>query len=346
MECLQANKAIYKIEKILGAGLTGQVYKAFREDDKGWSQQVVALKIIHSKKQVQVLKKEFENLTKVHSKNCVKVHAWENLNRGPALVLEYIEGVTLQQLIKASALDEELIFEVISQCFLGLKSLHEVKVFHGDLNLKNIMINTDGVVKLIDFGFQGGDSHYLTPEFSSPERLKGEAPTSQSDLFSLLQIEKFLCGEKEQSSEDFFNRDHRSRAGRRRSLSFLVKNAILLNNKVETICLNKSPRNLTLGWMVRNGLKFTVVGTVFFSVLLSSLLLCKDPEYYDFNLRSSDWFEIGINQLPFQHGPIDNKTLRKGVYKIVFKSPKGVRQTQLSFPSQLKVWKKENINTP
>ena len=331
MKEIQAKKPIYKIEKLLGSGVTSQVYKAFREDDKGWSRQGVALKIIHSENQVQVLKKEFESLLNIHSKHCVKMLAWENLERGPALVLEYIEGITLFQLIKSAPVERELIEEIMSQCQLGLETLHTEGVFHGDLNLKNIMIDSSGIVKLIDFGFQGSGDQYLTPKFSSKARLEGHPPTKESDLFSWEAIYRYLLEFNFPADALTFSTSL-SRASRRRKLSELVKKS-MSQKKMETLCV-PSTQAKSKRWR-----SWVASILVFFTLLVQPALSQNQPQYHPLELRSAKWFKIKINDLPSEYGPIEKKWLRQGAYQIVIKNSKKTIRKNLAFPQAWQKWK-------
>lgn len=336
MEQIQAKKPIYKIDKILGSGLTSQVYKAFREDDKGWSRQNVALKIIHSENQVQVLKREFDSLLNINSKHCVKMLAWENLQRGPALVLEYIEGVTLAQLLKSTTLSRELIEEIMSQCQLGLETLHAEGVFHGDLNLKNIMVDSSGIVKLIDFGFQGADDQYLTPQFSSPERLRGESPTTRSDFYSWESIYRYLLDYSFPNEEAFFPTSV-SRATRRRALAENVKKA-MTQKKMETLCFSTN-QTQSKKWK-----SAAVSVLVFLSVLAQPILSQSRPQYFPLELRAARWIELKINDLPGEYAPIEKKWLRPGSYNIVIKNSEGTFNKTMVFPQSWEAWKEKNKN--
>ena len=60
MKRIKSKNVYYEIEKQIGDGLTSEVYKAFRVDGQGWTKQPVALKIIKSKKDVRILKREFD----------------------------------------------------------------------------------------------------------------------------------------------------------------------------------------------------------------------------------------------------------------------------------------------
>lgn len=186
----------YEIQELLGEGSQGRVYKALRRDPAGGISQTVAVKILHSETAVESWKSEFDSLAKVRSPYCVQVFGFERLNGSPALVLEYVDGVSLFQLGKNCWLEEENISEILAQTEAALLDLYKSGVFHGDLSPHNILIGADGRLRLLDFGLAncGGKIARATVEFAAPERLCGEPATLAADIFSLGRIEQFLRG--------------------------------------------------------------------------------------------------------------------------------------------------------
>lgn len=194
MAHITSESPTYKLETSLGEGLSSCVYKAERLDSRGHSKQQVVLKILKNQNQVEWLRQEFEALSKIDSPYCVRMLAWENLKLGPALVLEYIEGVTLYELLLSGVIEDPHIFEIIAQVQIGLTCLENAGRFHGDLNLKNIMVDKTGCVKLIDFAtslldFSISKEIIGTPPYLAPEIWSGGLRSIKSDLFALGLIE-------------------------------------------------------------------------------------------------------------------------------------------------------------
>lgn len=113
-------------------------------------------------------------------------------------VLEYIEGQTLEQWIEdQSTLDLTVIRNIVSQAISGLRAFHRLDMLHQDIKPGNIMITTEGVVKIVDFGSTkiAGIADISTPiersellgtkNYTAPEYLLGKPGTTQSDLFAL-----------------------------------------------------------------------------------------------------------------------------------------------------------------
>ena len=107
--------------------------------------------------------------------------------------LEFIDGVTLKQWLKEhpDAPVEEKLY-LADQLLNGIRALHRADVIHGDLKPDNIMVDTEGLVRIVDFGSchcRGMEQHTAsiplgTRHYSAPELVEGEAPSEQSDLFS------------------------------------------------------------------------------------------------------------------------------------------------------------------
>ena len=188
----------FEIKELLGEGSQGQVYRALRRDPGTGLTQTVAVKILHSETTVESWKDEFQSLAQVRSLYCVRVFGFERLNRRPALILEYVDGVPLSILGKSCWLDDCDIREILAQCEGAVLDLYKFGVFHGDLSPHNILIDSQGHLRLLDFGLANSRKGLVraTPEFASPERLCGEPATLASDTFSLGRIEQFLRGTK------------------------------------------------------------------------------------------------------------------------------------------------------
>lgn len=114
------------------------------------------------------------------------------------IVFEFIEGQTLTQwMIDNPKPDLETVRGIIEQIAKGLRAFHRLEMLHQDLRPDNIMIDSTGTVKIIDFGStrvtgimeiarSGQQNNILgTAQYTAPEYFLGEAGTSRSDLFSL-----------------------------------------------------------------------------------------------------------------------------------------------------------------
>lgn len=114
------------------------------------------------------------------------------------IVMEFIDGQTLTQwMIDNPRPDIETVRDIVEQIAKGLRAFHRLEMLHQDLRPANIMIDTTGTVKIIDFGSTrvAGIDEIATPitrhelqgtaQYSAPEYFLGEPGTPRSDLFSL-----------------------------------------------------------------------------------------------------------------------------------------------------------------
>lgn len=184
----------FKFIEWLGEGGQGRVFKALRIDPASNMQDTVAIKILHSKNAVDLWRQEFESLRAVRSPYCVQVLAFERINGNPALILEYVDGISLMQLAQHIFLEDDDVKELVTQIEGALQDLSRYGIFHGDLSPHNVLVDRNGQIRLLDFGLanDSGPNLRLTPEFAAPERLAGQNANLASDLYSLGKIEKFL----------------------------------------------------------------------------------------------------------------------------------------------------------
>lgn len=123
----------------------------------------------------------------------------------PYLVLELIDGVGLDQVMK-ERLDPERVIDITIEILSALEYAHDRGVCHGDLKPRNILLTKQGRVKVLDFGFAvavegspGQQSsatlfHAHTKRYSSPEYLQVASATPQTDIFSMgVIIHEFLA---------------------------------------------------------------------------------------------------------------------------------------------------------
>ena len=124
--------------------------------------------------------------------NIVTIYDFGEQDGNPYIVLEMVNGETLDELMRQTvpmSLDHKL--EIISQVCDGLSYAHEHGVIHCDIKPGNIMVRTDGRVKILDFGIarlQGepeGNVVVGTPMYISPERFSGHPISACIDVWAL-----------------------------------------------------------------------------------------------------------------------------------------------------------------
>lgn len=135
------------------------------------------------------------------------------------LVMEYIKGRTLRKVLeerKGQTLPPDEALRIILQVCDALAYCHEQGVFHRDIKPENIMMQDDGNIKIIDFGvallegarrvtWRGLTGTVGTPDYMSPEQLKGERGMAGSDIYAVgVMLYEMLCGHTPFDGESAF----------------------------------------------------------------------------------------------------------------------------------------------
>ena len=205
----------YQITGELGKGAMGVVYTALDP----MIGRAVALKTmrldVHGIEQQEVLQR-FRNEARaggvLNHPNIVTIYDAGEQDGMFYIAMEVIEGTTLHQMMaQHRTLPAERVIEMGRQICAGLDYAHAHGVIHRDVKPANIMITPAGMVKIMDFGIaksMGGgmttDGQVLgTPNYMSPEQVKGKPLDGRSDLFSLgVVLYEMLTGEKPFSGQN------------------------------------------------------------------------------------------------------------------------------------------------
>src|SRR5256714_8809686 len=198
----------YEIVGELGKGAMGLVYKA-RDPMIGRTVAMKTMRMdVHGMESDEMLKR-FQNEARAagvlnHANIVTSYDAGEQEGLF-YIAMEFIEGVTLHSLITQNrVLGVEQILDVSRQVCAGLDVAHSHGVVHRDVKPANIMITPDKTVKIMDFGIAkaGGGLTSAgqvlgTPNYMSPEQVKGKVLDGRSDLFSFgVILYEMVTGEK------------------------------------------------------------------------------------------------------------------------------------------------------
>ncbi len=186
----------------VGEGGAGIVYAAARDDSS--YQKVVALKLLRpdreSREMVRRFRLERQVLASLDHPNIARMlDAGTTPANRPYLVMEYVEGVPIDQWVKSHKLTIPQLLEMFLCVLDAVGYAHSNLVVHCDLKPANILVSSDGVPKLLDFGIAKllrpefspeiaitrAFGRMLTPEYASPEQIRGEPVKISVDVYAM-----------------------------------------------------------------------------------------------------------------------------------------------------------------
>lgn len=162
-------------------------------------QRVVAYKVLpdairRDAKAMQAFLQEARIAASLHHPNIVTVYDAGQTEQEAYIVMEYVEGRSLQELLdERTTLAPAKALGIFRQACLSLIHAHERQVVHRDVKPANMMITGKGVVKLTDFGLAAVTTEAMgritsirgTPFYMAPEQIRGESVSAQADQYSL-----------------------------------------------------------------------------------------------------------------------------------------------------------------
>jgi len=192
----------YRIVREIGRGGMAVVYLGER-DDQSYRKQVAIKMVkpgIDTEQILQRFRNERQTLAALDHSNIVKLLDGGSTEDGlPYLVMEYVEGLPIDQYCDLHTLSIDERLPLFRQVCSAVQYAHENLVIHRDLKPGNILIAKGGVPRLLDFGIakllNPGLSQVplatltnwrpMTPEYASPEQIRGRAITTAADVYSL-----------------------------------------------------------------------------------------------------------------------------------------------------------------
>jgi serine/threonine protein kinase/tetratricopeptide (TPR) repeat protein len=193
----------YRIEREIGAGGMGTVFLARRADAQYERQ--VAIKVLSNAFASQDERRRFVSERQILA-NLAHPHIAQLLDGGtttdgtPYLVMEYIEGVPIDEYCGAAKLSIHDRLRLFLRVCSAVQYAHQNLVIHRDIKPTNILVTSDGTPKLLDFGIAKPldtapvartvamtrlGARLMTPRHASPEQIRGDAVTTASDVYSL-----------------------------------------------------------------------------------------------------------------------------------------------------------------
>ena len=183
--------------KLLGKGSYGEVKLAIDKISlKKYAIKIYPKKILEDPKKKNNIENEIKILKQLDNINIMKLYEIIKTDNYQYLIMEYIEGISLLDIIKKEKnhyLEEKRALKIFKQIIQAINYCQSKNICHRDIKLENILIIKDDVVKLIDFGFAviTDKETYQTllcgsPSYMAPEIVKREKYIAQySDIWSL-----------------------------------------------------------------------------------------------------------------------------------------------------------------
>jgi len=209
----------YRIIREIGQGGMAVVYLGERAD-RNYRKQV-AIKMVKpgigTEQVLQRFLNERQTLAALDHSNIVKLLDGGSEDGAPYLVMEYVEGLPIDQYCDLNKLSIDDRLRLFRSVCSAVQYAHQNLVIHRDLKPGNILITKEGLPRLLDFGIAKLlnpecwqtplvtriDGRPMTPEYASPEQVRGGAVTSATDIYSLgVLLYEILTGHRPHETDD------------------------------------------------------------------------------------------------------------------------------------------------
>lgn len=199
----------YEALSVLGHGGMGVVYKARdRILDESVALKVLRPEVAPTQELAVRFHSEIKLARRVRHRNVCAIHEYGEDGPLRYIAMEFVEGSNLREMLRdRGPLPPEEACDVALQVLYGLEAVHDLGIIHRDLKAANIMRDPQGVIRLMDFGLatvrrtdDSPDTMTInlsgTPEYMSPEQVRGEGGDFQSDIYGLgIILFEILTGE-------------------------------------------------------------------------------------------------------------------------------------------------------
>ena len=189
----------YEIKSVLGVGGMGMVYKA-NDRELGETLAIKTLKpeiIAADSNALERFKSEIKLARRIAHRNVVRTYDLGEIGGVYYISMEYVEGKSLKDLIRERGrLPASAVLPIAKQLCRALEVSHEEGVIHRDIKPQNMVVQADGVLKVMDFGIarlatrpkESGHTEQGmvvgTPEYMAPEQLLGDELDARADLYA------------------------------------------------------------------------------------------------------------------------------------------------------------------
>jgi len=200
----------YRIEELLGRGGMGAVYRATQLSlGRSVALKVLTDELVDDAQFIERFHREADALSRLSHPNIVTVFERGEVDGRPYIVMEYVEGSSLRQLVREGALPAAEAFKIVSSVLSALQHAHDKGIVHRDIKPENVLMARGDVVKVADFGLSrlvdSTDQTRLTRthlvlgtyEYMAPEQREHSKEADQrSDLYATgVVLYEMLTGE-------------------------------------------------------------------------------------------------------------------------------------------------------
>ena len=208
----------YRVESVVGEGAMGVVYRALDPEIERY----VAIKVVRANLLGSLeaehyrdrFRREIQAASRCFHPNVVTIYDIGSDGGNPYFVMEFIDGVSLEKLIPSGGVASFRAISVILQVLSALERAHSLGIVHRDIKPANIVFASADQIKVMDFGISRLISGSLTqagsmmgtPNYMSPEQLRGEPVDAASDIYSVgALLHELLVGVPPYTGRDFEN---------------------------------------------------------------------------------------------------------------------------------------------
>ncbi len=367
----------YKLLRLLGSGGMGEVYLA---EDLTLERQV-ALKFLASgfgndswaKAQ---LKREARAVAKLENPNICAIHRIEEVDGYNFIEMQYIEGQTLQALLRTEELDLDRALAFAEQIANALAAAHLRGIVHRDIKTQNIIVTPLDQVKVLDFGLakltvpanfamdRSQDEHTSlvghvmgTIAYMSPEQTRGEELGSESDVFSFGIVlnelvdgkNPFLGDTREQTISAIQNHDPTLNQALPNEVQEIIKkclakkredrfeNADEIRSEILALIKSRQPKEVPW-WLNQRRLKYYAVAA---SILLVALIAASGFVYR----KVSNVQKLALIQIRNDSGDANLNYLSQGLTRNLFDKFNYLPRLKVKLPSEVPSTPDKSVDT-
>ena len=199
--------ANYEITGKLGEGGMGVVYKGMDTNlSRPVAVKMLTAELAHNPEIVERFRAEARAQANLNHANLAVLYAFLVEDGTAFMVMEFVEGQTFEQMIRARGpIPPETALPLFKQALLGVGAAHRMGIVHRDIKPSNIMLNTAGVVKVMDFGIakvvgtRGMTRTGMqlgTPAYMAPEQIQNKPIDTRTDIYALgITLYQMLSGQ-------------------------------------------------------------------------------------------------------------------------------------------------------